>query len=120
MKDRIGKSMVLDAEKSGRIKQGDLLIEPTSGNTGIGLALAAAVRHYRALITMPEKMSAEKFNILKGLGANIIRTPTEAAFDAEDSHISVAKREHQKTPNSHILDQYSNPSNPNAHYFGTG
>jgi cystathionine beta-synthase len=111
--------MVVDAEKQGRIKPGDTLIEPTSGNTGIGLALAGAVRGYRVLITMPEKMSREKQVILEALGAEIIRTPTEAAWDSPDSHIGVAKKLQKELPNAHILDQYSNPSNPQAHYDTT-
>jgi len=119
VKDRIGYRMVMDAESSGRIKKGDTLIEPTSGNTGIGMALAAALRGYKMIITMPEKMSQEKVNILKALGAQIIRTPTEAAWDAPDSHIGVAYRLNKEIPNSHILDQYSNPANPLAHYDGT-
>ncbi len=120
VKDRIGRRMILEAEKSGRIKPGDTLIEPTSGNTGIGMALAAAVRGYRMVITMPEKMSREKQVVLEALGAEIIRTPTEAAFDAPESHISVAKQLQKILPNSHILDQYANPDNPMAHYEGTG
>jgi len=119
VKDRIGKRMILDAEKQGRIKPGDTLIEPTSGNTGIGLAITALIRGYRMVITLPEKMSNEKMNLLKALGAEIIRTPTEAAWDAPDSHIGVAQRLHAQIPNSHILDQYTNPSNPLAHYEGT-
>ena len=119
VKDRIAYQMVMDAEKQGRIKKGDTLIEPTSGNTGIGLALAGAVRGYRVIITMPEKMSREKQVVLEALGAEIIRTPTEAAWDAPDSHISVANRLQKELPNAHILDQYSNPSNPNAHYENT-
>jgi cystathionine beta-synthase len=120
VKDRIGVKMLLDAEKEGRIKPGDTLIEPTSGNTGIGLALAAAVRGYRVVITMPEKMSQEKQVVLEALGAEIIRTPTEAAWDAPESHIGVAKRLREVLPNAHILDQYGNPSNPLAHEEGTG
>jgi cystathionine beta-synthase len=119
VKDRIGKRMVEDAEKSGRIKPGDTLIEPTSGNTGIGLALAAAIKGYRMIITLPEKMSQEKVDVLKALGAEIFRTPTDAAWDSPDSHIGVAKRLHEEIPNSHILDQYVNPSNPLAHYDST-
>jgi len=119
VKDRIGKRMVEDAEKSGRIKPGDTLIEPTSGNTGIGIALAAAVKGYRCIITLPEKMSQEKVDVLKGLGAEIIRTPTEAAFDSPESHIGVAKKLNKELPNSHILDQYANPGNPLAHYDQT-
>jgi cystathionine beta-synthase len=120
VKDRIGYRMVLEAEKSGRIKPGDTLIEPTSGNTGIGLALAGAVKGYRIIITMPEKMSREKQVILEALGAEIIRTPTEAAWDSPESHIGVARRLQKELPNAHILDQYSNPDNPKAHIEGTG
>src|SRR5689334_5355488 len=120
VKDRIGVRMLLDAEGIRRIKPGDTLIEPTSGNTGIGLAMAAAVKGYRAIITMPEKMSREKQVVLEALGAEIIRTPTEAAWDAPESHIGVAKRLNELIPDSHILDQYKNPSNPKAHEEGTG
>ncbi len=120
VKDRIGRRMVEEAEKSGRIKPGDTLIEPTSGNTGIGMALAAAIKGYRMIITMPEKMSREKQVILEALGAEIIRTPTEAAFDAPESHIGVAKQLQEILPNAHILDQYGNPDNPLAHEHGTG
>jgi cysteine synthase len=116
VKDRIGYNMVLQAEQAGTIKPGDTLIEPTSGNTGIGIALAAAVKGYHAIITMPEKMSHEKQVVLEALGAKIYRTPTEAAFDDPESHISVAKRLQQELPRAHILDQYANPNNPNAHY----
>jgi len=120
VKDRIGKRMVEEAERAGVIKPGDTLIEPTSGNTGIGMALAAAVKGYRMVITMPQKMSREKQVVLEALGAEIVRTPTEAAFDSPESHIGVAKRLKQILPNSHILDQYGNPDNPDAHYEGTG
>ena len=119
IKDRIGWKMVEDAENSGRIKPGDTLIEPTSGNTGQGIALAAAVKGYKCIITMPEKMSQEKQIALEALGAEIVRTPTEAAFDDPESHIGVAKRLQNEIPDSHILDQYGNPSNPNAHYDNT-
>jgi cysteine synthase A len=119
IKDRIGFRMVVDAQKSGRIKPGETLIEPTSGNTGQGIALASAVLGYKCIITMPEKMSKEKQIALEALGAEIIRTPTEAAFDDSESHIQVAKKLQKKIPNSHILDQYANPSNPKAHYEGT-
>ena len=120
VKDRIGVRMLLDAERTGRIKPGDTLIEPTSGNTGIGIAMAAAARGYRVIITLPEKMSQEKQVVLEALGAEIIRTPTEAAWDSPESHIGVARRLKEVIPNSHILDQYSNPSNPDAHEEGTG
>jgi cystathionine beta-synthase len=120
VKDRIGLRMIQEAEKSGRIKRGDTLIEPTSGNTGIGMALAAAVYGYRMIITMPEKMSREKQVVLEALGAEIIRTPTEAAWDAPESHIGVARHLERILPNAHILDQYANPDNPTAHFEGTG
>eukprot|EP01083_Nonionella_stella_P019913 55284_1 len=119
VKDRIGKRMIEEAEREGRIKKGDTIIEPTSGNTGIGLALAAAVRGYKMIVTMPEKMSAEKVDVLKALGAEIVRTPDSAAWDSPESHIGVAKRLQKEMKNSHILDQYSNPANPLAHYDGT-
>jgi cystathionine beta-synthase len=119
IKDRIGKRMLEEAQRAGRIKPGDTLIEPTSGNTGIGLALAAAVYGYRMIITMPEKMSREKQLVLEALGAEIIRTPTEAAWDSPQSHIGVARQLQKILPNAHILDQYGNPDNPLAHYHGT-
>ncbi|UYV75126.1 CBS [Cordylochernes scorpioides] len=119
VKDRIGLRMVEDAEKDGLLKPGSVLIEPTSGNTGIGLALAAAVKGYRCIIVMPEKMSSEKVDVLRALGAEIVRTPTSARFDAPESHISVAQRLCAEIPNAIILDQYRNPGNPMAHYEGT-
>lgn len=119
VKDRVAKRMIEDAEKSGRIKPGDTLIEPSSGNTGIGLALVAAIKGYRCIITMPTKMSNEKVDMLKALGAEVLRTPTEAAWDSPDSHFSVAKRLAEEIPNAFILDQYKNPGNPLAHYEGT-
>lgn len=119
VKDRIGYYMIEKAEKAGQIKPGDTLIEPTSGNTGIGMALAAAVKGYNMIITMPEKMSHEKQVVLEALGAKIYRTPTEAAWDAPDSHISVAKKLQKEIPNAHILDQYANPANPEVHYVTT-
>ena len=116
VKDRIGKNMIENAEKDGLIKPGDTLIEPTSGNTGIGLALAAAIKGYKMIITMPEKMSKEKEVVLRALGADIVRTPTEAAWDSPESHIGVAKKLNLEIPNSYILDQYSNENNTMAHY----
>merc|ERR1719162_2761850 len=118
VKDRIAKRMVEEAEKSGRIKKGDILIEPTSGNTGIGLCLAAAIKGYKMIICLPKKMSGEKVNTMKCLGAEILRTPTEAAWDAEDSHIFLSARL-AKDLNGHVLDQYLHAGNPLAHYDGT-
>jgi len=116
VKDRIALEMVECAERDGRIKPGDTLIEPTSGNTGIGLALAAAVKGYKLIIVMPEKMSMEKELILKALGAEIVRTRTEAAHDEDDSLFGVAKKLNREIKNSHMLDQYKNDCNPEAHY----
>lgn len=119
IKDRIAYNMILAAEKAGKIRPGYTLIEPSSGNAGLGIALVGAVRGYKVIITMPEKMSQEKQLVLEALGAKIYRTRTEAAYDDEDSHISLAKRLQQEIPDSFILDQYSNPANPGAHYDST-
>ena len=109
--------MVLDAEKNGMLKKGDRIVEATSGNTGIGLALASAVRGYEVTIAMPEKMSTEKANVLKGLGAHIIRTPTECSFDHPESHISVSRN--MESQGAVLIDQYKSPSNPigNKHFI---
>ncbi|MBX3708407.1 MAG: pyridoxal-phosphate dependent enzyme [Gammaproteobacteria bacterium] len=116
VKDRIAVEMVEQAEKEGRIKPGDTLIEATSGNAGIGFALAGAVKGYKVIITMPEKMSREKEVVLEALGAKIYRTPTEAKWDDPDSHLSLAKRLEKELPNACILNQYTNSSNPESHY----
>ncbi|KAF6214156.1 hypothetical protein GE061_008895 [Apolygus lucorum] len=120
VKDRIGHRMVLDAEEAGILKPGMTIIEPSSGNTGIGLAMAAAVKGYKCVIVMPLKMSDEKVNTLKVLGAQIVRTPTEAAFDSPEGLMVVAQKLQKETPNSIILDQYRNPGNPLAHYDTLG
>ncbi len=120
VKDRIGVRMLIEAKKSGRVKPGDTIIEATSGNTGIGLAMACAVLGHPLIIAMPMKMSMEKQRTMEALGATIIRTRTEAARDEEDSLFGVANKMLAETPNSHILDQYANPDNIDAHYFGTG
>lgn len=119
MKDRIGYRMVQDAEAAGRLKPGCTIIEPTSGNTGIGLAMACAVKGYKCVIVMPEKMSTEKSDALKVLGATIIRTPTEAGFESPEGLICVAQRLSKTIPDSVVLDQYRSPGNPLAHYDGT-
>ncbi|KAI9485915.1 MAG: tryptophan synthase beta subunit-like PLP-dependent enzyme [Benjaminiella poitrasii] len=120
VKDRIARRMIDEAEKAGVLIPGvSTIIEATSGNTGIGLALAGAVKGYRVIITLPEKMSQEKVNVLKALGAEIIRTPTEAAWDAPESHIGVARKLRDEIPNAVILDQYTNPYNPIDHYDTT-
>ncbi|XP_030577243.1 cystathionine beta-synthase-like isoform X2 [Archocentrus centrarchus] len=108
--------MVEDAERARILKPGDTIIEPTTGNTGIGLALAAALKGYRCIIVMPDKMSMEKVDILRALAAEIVRTPTSACVDLPESHVGVAWHLKNEIPNSHILDQYRNPYNPLAHY----
>uniref|UniRef100_A0A183BJD3 cystathionine beta-synthase n=1 Tax=Globodera pallida TaxID=36090 RepID=A0A183BJD3_GLOPA len=119
VKDRIALRMVELAEQSGRLRPGMTVIEPTSGNTGIGLALACAVKGYRCVIVMPERMSEEKERTLKALGAQIVRTKDDAHFDSEQSHVGMAFRLRRETPNSVVLDQYKNIANPLAHYEGT-
>ena len=119
VKDRIGYAMVVDAEQRGLIKPGYTLIEPTSGNTGIGIALAGAILGYKVIITMPDKMSREKQVVLERLGATIYRTSNDVSWDDPSSHISLAKDLQRKIPNSYILDQYTNPSNPQTHYLET-
>lgn len=119
VKDRIAVQMVLEAQDAGRIKPGDYLVEPTSGNTGIGLALAGAVLGYKVIIVMPEKMSQEKQVTMEALGAQIVRTPTGAAHDSPNSNFSVAKRIVARLPNAHILDQFGNCVNPRTHYHST-
>ncbi|KAG5508157.1 hypothetical protein JKF63_05411 [Porcisia hertigi] len=119
VKDRIGKQMVLDAEKSGRLKPGSVIVEATSGNTGIGLAMAAAICGYRIVITMPKKMSHEKETTLNALGAEVIRTETALPHDHPESLFGVARR--LRDEKGYVfLDQYTNPSNPAAHYEYTG
>ncbi|XP_012525084.1 cystathionine beta-synthase [Monomorium pharaonis] len=119
VKDRIGHRMLEDAEEMGLIKPGDTIIEPTSGNTGIGLAMAAAVKGYKCIIVMPEKMSNEKVYTLRALGAEIVRTPTEAAWHSPEGNISVAQKLQREIPNSIVLNQYMNSGNPLAHYDQT-
>ena len=116
VKDRMSLRMINDAEKEGRIKPGDTLIEATSGNTGIGMALIAAIKGYKMIVTTPEKTSVEKVTTMRRLGAEVIITPTEAHWDDPESHISIAQKLEKELPNAHILCQYTNPSNPLAHY----
>jgi len=120
VKDRIALRMIEDGEREGRLKPGDTLIEATSGNTGVGLCMAGAVKGYNVIITLPQKMSGEKVNMMKGLGALILRTPTEAAWNADDSHIILARRIKEAIgERAHVLDQYQNKGNVLAHYDNT-
>ncbi|GJE91002.1 cystathionine beta-synthase [Phanerochaete sordida] len=121
VKDRIAKRMVEEAEKEGKLIPGQsVVIEPTSGNTGIGLAMACAVKGYSVIITLPNKMSLEKEAALRALGAEVVRTPTEAAWDSPESHIGVAQKLQSQIPGGIILDQYRNVNNPLAHELTTG
>jgi cystathionine beta-synthase/cysteine synthase A len=119
-KDRIAVRMIDELEKSGKLNPETTLIEPTSGNTGTGMSMVAAVKGYRMIITMPEKMSQEKQLVMEALGAEIVRTPTEAAHDSPESLLGVAARLNKEIENSVIPDQYKNANNPDAHYYGTG
>ncbi len=120
VKDRIAVRMIEELEKKGKIGPNTTLIEPTSGNTGAGMSMVAAVKGYRMIVTLPEKMSQEKQVVMEALGAEIIRTPTEAPHDSPESLIGVAKRINEEIEDSVIPDQYTNPDNPLAHYYGTG
>lgn len=120
MKDRIALKMIERAERDGILRPGDTLVEPTSGNTGVGLAMVAAVKGYRMIIVMPVKMSEEKRRLLKAYGAELILTPTELPHDHPDNYIEVAKRIARENPRTHLLNQYENPGNPDAHYESTG
>src|ERR671933_1204080 len=120
VKDRIGISMVEAAEREGRLKPGGTIIEATSGNTGIGLALAAAVKGYNSIFVMTDKCSVEKVRYLKSLGADVVITPVSAKPGSADHYVTVAQRIARETPNSFYPDQYSNPANPEAHYRTTG
>ena len=120
VKDRIGLPIIERAEKDGTLKPGGTIVEGTSGNTGIGLAIAAALRGYRCIFTMPDKMSQEKVRLLKAFGAEVIITPTAVPPDHPDSYVMVAKRIAQETPNAVLANQFYNDANPEAHYATTG
>ena len=120
VKDRIGYNMIVDAEKTGELKPGGTIIEATSGNTGIGLAITAAVKNYKSIFVVTDKVSAEKINYLKALGGEVIVVSNMVEPDDPDYYVNVAKRIHSETPNSIFAYQYSNPSNPEIHYKTTG
>src|SRR3989441_4886353 len=120
VKDRIGVSMIEAAEHEGNLKPGGTIVEATSGNTGIGLAIAASVKGYKCIFVMTDKASAEKARYLKALGADVVITPVSAKPGTPDHYVSTAKRIAYETPNSFYPDQYSHPANPEAHYRTTG
>ncbi|HWG89907.1 MAG TPA: cystathionine beta-synthase [Candidatus Thermoplasmatota archaeon] len=120
VKDRIGPAMVAAAEKEGKLKPGGTIVEGTSGNTGVGLALCAAVKGYKTVFTMSDKQSREKQLLLKSFGAKVYVCPTAVPPEHPDSYYSVAKRVHETTPNSIYPNQYYNENNPWAHYHSTG
>src|SRR5437868_5408804 len=120
VKDRIGISMIEAAEREGKIKPGGTIVEATSGNTGIGLALAASVKGYKCIFVMTDKASVEKSRYLKALGADVVITPVSAKPGTPDHYVSTARRIAAETPNSFYPDQYSHPANPESHYRTTG
>jgi cystathionine beta-synthase len=119
-KDRIGLKMVEEAEASGRLRPGGTIVEPTSGNTGVGLALAAATRGYRMIFVLPDKVAAEKISLLRAFGAEVVICPTAVEPDSPESYYSVSDRLAEQIPGGYKPDQYSNMGNPEAHYESTG
>ena len=120
VKDRIGEPIIEAAEREGRLKPGGTIVEGTSGNTGVGLAIAAALKGYRCIFTLPDKMSQEKVRLLKAFGAEVIVTPTAVPPDHPDNYVMMAKRIAAETPNAILANQFYNPANPEAHYETTG
>ncbi|MBI4520761.1 MAG: pyridoxal-phosphate dependent enzyme [Gemmatimonadetes bacterium] len=120
VKDRIGLAIIEKAEREGRLKPGGVIVEATSGNTGVALAMAGAIRGYRCIFTMPDKMSQEKVRLLKAFGAEVVITPTAVPPDHPDHYTQLAKRLAEETPGAILADQFYNPANPEAHYATTG
>ncbi|HEX5521650.1 MAG TPA: pyridoxal-phosphate dependent enzyme [Longimicrobiaceae bacterium] len=120
LKDRIGPAIIDAAEREGRLRPGGTVVEGTSGNTGVGLAIAAAVKGYRCIFTIPDKMSQEKVRLLKAFGAEVIVTPTAVPPDHPDNYVETAKRIARETPNAILANQFYNQANPEAHYLTTG
>jgi cystathionine beta-synthase len=120
VKDRIGRGMIDAAEREGKLKPGGTIVEGTSGNTGVGLAIAAAIRGYKTIFVMPDKMSEEKIRLLRAFGARVVITPTNVMPDDPRSYYSVSRRLAEETPNAILAGQYWNPANPAAHYASTG
>src|SRR5918995_4967367 len=118
-KDRIGMAMIEAAEREGKLRPGGTIVEPTSGNTGVGLAIAAAARGYRCIFVMPDKMSQEKISTLRAYGAEVVITPTAVEHDSPESYYMVSDRLAEEIPGGFKPDQYSNDANPEAHYHTT-
>src|SRR5712691_10657850 len=120
VKDRIGLAMIEAAEREGKLKPGGTIVEPTSGNTGVGLAIGAAIKGYKCIFVMPDKMSQEKISMLRAYGADVVITPTAVEHDSPESYYSVSSRLAEEIPGGFKPDQYSNMANPQAHYELTG
>jgi cystathionine beta-synthase len=120
VKDRIGITMLDEAEKKGKVKPGTTIIEPTSGNTGVGLAMVAAIRGYKMIFVMPDKMSEEKRSLLRAYGAKVVVTPTNVSPESPEHYTKVAAKLTRETPDSFMPNQYENKANPDAHYKTTG
>src|SRR5215475_2963623 len=120
VKDRIGAAMIEAAEREGKLRPGGTIVEPTSGNTGVGLAIAAALKGYRCIFVMPDKMSQEKISMLRAYGAEVVICPTAVPPDSPESYYSVSDRLAEEIPGGFKPDQYSNMANPQAHYEVTG
>src|SRR4030042_170875 len=120
VKDRIAVNIIEEAERNGRLKPGGTVVEATSGNTGVGLAIVCAKKGYRSVFVMPDKMSQEKIQLLRAFGAKVVITPTAVAPEDPRSYYRVAERIAAETPNTILADQYRNPQNPISHYHTTG
>src|SRR5438477_8319637 len=120
VKDRIGSRMIEAAEQAGELKPGGTIVEPTSGNTGVGLAIAAALKGYRCIFVMPDKMSVEKISLLRAYGAEVVICPTAVAPENPESYYSVSDRLAREIPGAYKPNQYANRANPDSHYATTG
>ena len=120
VKDRIAVNIIEEAERSGRLQPGGTVVEATSGNTGVGLAIVCAKKGYKSVFVLPDKMSQEKIQLLRAFGARVVITPTAVSPDDPRSYVSVAKRIVADTPNAILANQYHNPENPRSHYLTTG
>ena len=120
VKDRIALNIIEEAERSGHLKPGGLVVEATSGNTGLGLAIASAIKGYKTVFVMPDKMSQEKIQFLRAFGAKVLITPTAVEPEDPRSYYSVARQIVAETPNAILANQYHNPENPRSHYLTTG